>query len=159
MFFIISIRTSQELSHTVHPPMNSGQWLNPFFNAPLVPSEIFDIISHLKCVKSLGPHSISMRIFKLLSPSISPPLYIHKYTSIAAKCLGALSGLFSPSLTDQSSCKILTIHAKIRPILHDDWSIRSGENRRYWSLQTFGGYATYILFNKKQAKGLAALMS
>ena len=50
-------------------------------------------------------------------------------TSVAAKCLRTLSGLFSPNLIDQSSCWILTTHAKIRPILHDDWSIRLGENR------------------------------
>ena len=61
--------------------------------------------------------------------------------SIAAKCLRALSGLFSPKLIDQSSCMILTIHAKTRPILHDDWSIRLGENRLYRSSKTFGSYA------------------
>ena len=49
--------------------------------------------------------------------------------SIAAKCLRTMSSLFSPNLIDQSSCRILTIHAKVRPILHDDWSIRLGENR------------------------------
>ena len=38
------------------------------------------------------------------------------YYSIAAKCLVALSGLFSPNLIDQSSRMILTTHAKTRPI-------------------------------------------
>ena len=61
--------------------------------------------------------------------------------SIAAICLIALSGLFPPNLIDQSSCMILTTHAKTRPILHDDWSVRLGENRLYRSSQTFGGYA------------------
>ena len=40
-----------------------------------------------------------------------------------------LSGLFSPNIIGQPSCKILTTHAKTWPILHDDWSIRLGENR------------------------------
>ena len=35
----------------------------------------------------------------------------------------------SPNIIDQSSCGILTTYAKTRPILHDDWSIRLGENR------------------------------
>ena len=48
---------------------------------------------------------------------------------IAAKCLRTLSGLFSANLIYQSSCEILTAHAKTRPILNDDWSIRLGENR------------------------------
>ena len=51
------------------------------------------------------------------------------FVSIAAKCLGTLSGLFPPNLINQSSCRILTTHAKTRPILHDDWRIRLGENR------------------------------
>ena len=59
--------------------------------------------------------------------------------SIAAKCLRTLSGLFSPNLIDQSSCKILTTHAKTRPILHDDWSIRLGENRFPRALKHFVG--------------------
>ena len=49
--------------------------------------------------------------------------------SIAAKCLRTMSSLFSPNLIDQSLCKILATHAKSRPILHDDWSIKLGENR------------------------------
>ena len=61
--------------------------------------------------------------------------------SIAAKCLRTLAGLFSPNLIDQSSCRILTTHANTRPILHDDWSIRLGENRPFQSFQTFRGYA------------------
>ena len=61
--------------------------------------------------------------------------------STATKYLRALLGLFSPNLIDQSSCRILTTHAKTRPILHDDWSIRLGENRPYQSSQTFDGYA------------------
>ena len=58
------------------------------------------------------------------------PLFGKLYAvSIVAKCLRTLSGLFSPNLIVQSSCRILITHAKIRPILHDDWSIRLGENR------------------------------
>ena len=49
--------------------------------------------------------------------------------SIAAKCVRTQLFLLSPNLTDQSSCRILTTHAKTRPILHYDWSIRLGENR------------------------------
>ena len=52
-----------------------------------------------------------------------------KLASIAAKCMRTMSSLFSPSPIDQSSCRILTTHAKARPMLHDDWSIRLGENR------------------------------
>ena len=39
-----------------------------------------------------------------------------------------VKSIFS-QLIDQSSCRILTTHAKTRPTLHDDWSIRFGENR------------------------------
>ena len=45
---------------------------------------------------------------------------------MVTKCLRALSGLFSPNLIGQSSSKILTAHAKTRPILHDEWSSRLG---------------------------------
>ena len=61
---------------------------------------------------------------------------------IAAKCLRALSGLFSPNLIDQSLCRILTTHVTTRPNLHDDWSVRLGEHRLYQSSQTFGSYAS-----------------
>ena len=37
--------------------------------------------------------------------------------------------LFSPNLIDQSSSRILTTYVKYRPILHDDWLIKLGENR------------------------------
>ena len=49
--------------------------------------------------------------------------------SIVTICLRSISSLFSPNLIDQSSCRILTTHAKAWLILHDDWSIRLGENR------------------------------
>ena len=45
-----------------------------FFIAPSVPLEISEIISLLKTGKSLGPHSIPMKILKILSPLISSPL-------------------------------------------------------------------------------------
>ena len=64
--------------------------------------------------------------------------------SIAAKCLRAPPSLFSPNLIEQSSYRILTTHTKTRPILHDDRSIRLGENRHYQSFQTFGGYADVV---------------
>ena len=48
---------------------------------------------------------------------------------IAVKCLRTLSSLLSPNLADQSSCRIVITHAKARPILHADWSIRLGDNR------------------------------
>ena len=60
---------------------------------------------------------------------------------IRRKCLRALSGLFSPNLIDQSSCRILIIYGKTRPILLDDWPIRLGDNRPNQSTQTFGGFA------------------
>ena len=40
-----------------------------------------------------------------------------------------LSGLFSPNLIDQSSCRILITHATARPIFQDDWPISMGEQR------------------------------
>ena len=46
------------------------------------------------------------------------------------KCLRALPDLFSPNLIDQSSCKLNLVSACVGRILHDDWSIRLGENRR-----------------------------
>ena len=49
--------------------------------------------------------------------------------SIPVKCLRALSGLFSPILTDQSLCRMGLVLACVDRILHDDWSIRLGENR------------------------------
>ena len=50
-------------------------------------------------------------------------------TSIAAEGLITVSSLFPPNLIDQSSCRILTIPSKTKPILHDDWSLRLGEKR------------------------------
>ena len=41
----------------------------------------------------------------------------------------ALSGLFSPNLIHQSSCKMGLVLACVVRTLHDDWSIRLGENR------------------------------
>ena len=60
--------------------------------------------------------------------------------NIADICLRALSGLFSPYLFDQSLSRILISHAKTRPILHDDLSIRLRENKLDRSSQTFGDY-------------------
>ena len=57
---------------------------------------------------------------------------LHKFAgdnSISTECLRTLSGLFSPNLIDQSSCRILITHAKTRSILHDDWPVRLGGNR------------------------------
>ena len=51
------------------------------------------------------------------------------YDSIATKCLRALSDLFSPNLIDQSSCRMGLALACVMRILHEDWSIRLGENR------------------------------
>ena len=60
---------------------------------------------------------------------------------IAVKCLRTLSGLFSPNLIDQSSCKMGLVLACVVRTLQDDWPIRLGENRPGQSSQTFGGYA------------------
>ena len=57
----------------------------------------------------------------------------HTPGSIAAECFRAPLGLFSPNLIDQSACRILTTHTKARPILHDDWSNRLGENSPNWA--------------------------
>ena len=71
-------------------------------------------------------------------------LHVFYHYSIDATFLTALSGLFSPNLIDQSSCMILTTHAKTRPILHDDWSIRLGKNRLYRSSQHFAAMLAII---------------
>ena len=52
-----------------------------------------------------------------------------QFQSIAAKCLRALSGIFSSNLIDQSACKMGLALACVIIILHDDWSIRSRENK------------------------------
>ena len=49
--------------------------------------------------------------------------------SIAGKCFRALSGLFSPNQIGQSSCTMGLVLACVVRILHDDRSIRLGENR------------------------------
>ena len=49
--------------------------------------------------------------------------------SIAAKCLRTMSSLFSPNLIDQSSCRMGLALACVARILHDNWSMRLGENR------------------------------
>ena len=76
---------------------------------------------------------------------------------MAAKCLRALSGLFSPNLIDQSSCRILTTHAKTRPILHDDWSIWLGENRlgrvfKHLVAMLYSTESSCVLFPSKAKK-------
>ena len=38
-------------------------------------------------------------------------------------------------------------------ILHDDWSIRLGENRPSQSAQTFGGYGDYATLLKRKLLG------
>ena len=48
---------------------------------------------------------------------------------IAATCFRAQLGLFSPNLIDQSSCRMGQVLACVVRILHDDWSIRLGENK------------------------------
>ena len=65
-------------------------------------------------------------------------------TSITAKCLRTQSGLLSPNLIDQSSCRIPKTQAKARPVLHDDWSIRMGENRPDRALKHLEAMLLYI---------------
>ena len=62
--------------------------------------------------------------------------------SIAAKYLRALSGLFSPNLIDRSSCRMGLVLACVVRILHDDWSIRLGENRLDMVLKHLGAMLT-----------------
>ena len=96
--------------------------------------KIFDLFLLFKSMKWFASY---VYLYCILFSNIA------RYCSIAAICLRTLSGLFSSNLIDQSSCRILTIYAKARPILHDDWSIRLGENRLYQSSQTFDVYARY----------------
>ena len=63
--------------------------------------------------------------------------------SIATKCLRALSGLFSPNLIHQSSCRILTTYAKTRSILYDDWSIMSSTG--VWNREDLGPSDLYFI--------------
>ena len=91
-------------------------------------SQTFRITLHTPSIEPLingifhrGNH-FSMSITSDVWNNIFRPL------SIAAKRLRTLSSLFSLNLIHQSSCRIMTIHAKTRPILHADWSIRLGEN-------------------------------
>ena len=51
---------------------------------------------------------------------IMATIEVYAYLSIGAEYLRAMSVLFSPNLIDQSPCRILTTHAKTRPVLHDD---------------------------------------
>ena len=61
-------------------------------------------------------------------------------TAYPSNVLKALSGVFSPNLIDQSSCKMGLVLACMVRILHDDWSNRSGENRSNRALK----YASYV---------------
>ena len=49
-------------------------------------------------------------------------LLLVKSHNIAAKCLRALSRLFSPNSIDQTSCKLGLVLACVCRIQHDDWS-------------------------------------
>ena len=68
-----------------------------------------------------------------------------------------LSGLFSPNLIHQSSCSILITHAKIRPILYDDWSIRLRENRPDWALKHLAAILRHIELNKRTGRPKVSL--
>ena len=86
--------------------------------------------------------------------------------SIPAKYLRTLSSLFSPNLIDQSSSRILTRHAKTRPVLHDDWLIKLGENRPDRALKHLAAVPLYansnepfaILLKRKHLKNLISSM-
>ena len=68
--------------------------------------------------------------------------------SIAAKCLRTLSSLFSPDIIDQSRCRIMTTHARARPILHADWSIRLGENRPDRALKHLAAMLSQVKYSE-----------
>ena len=87
-------------------------------------------------------NKIAVSKINLLAISLNQGFPSGSYVdSIAIKCLRALSGIFSPYLIDQSSCRILITHAKTRPSLHRNCSFRLGENRPYQSPQTYAGNA------------------
>ena len=65
---------------------------------------------------------------KVSNRFLTPKKLDQSYTFVAAKCIRAQSGLFSPNLTDQSSCRMGLVLGCVVRILHDDWLIRSGEN-------------------------------
>ena len=92
------------------------------------------IFSNLWCLYHGLIQNANRRLVKLHVVCLTmncAPFYPPKIdqTSIPAICLRALLCLFSPNIIGQSPWRILTTHTKTRPILHDDWSIRLGENR------------------------------
>ena len=112
-------------------------------------------LSHLECLGRM-PHINCVQG----EPCFVAPAWV----SIAAKCLRAMLNLFSPNLIDQSSCRILITHAKARPILHDDWSVRFGENRSERALKHLAamlhGFRLYLYLNygRDRGKNLASYL-
>ena len=80
-------------------------------------------MNHFRCLSCTGLKIIKREVL------------ISSLENMGTKCLKTLSDLFSRNLINQSSCRILTTYARTRPILHDNWSIRLGENRPDRALQ------------------------
>ena len=75
-FFNVADGVTKRIPRSPKSPLDFLDNGNPssFFITPTAPYEILDIIGSLKTGKSLGPNSIPLKILKILSPHISPPL-------------------------------------------------------------------------------------
>ena len=76
-FFVnVADNITKKIPRSKKSPMDYLSNKNPhsFFISPSVPYEISDIIDQFKTGKSIGPNSIPMKLFKILSPYVSSPL-------------------------------------------------------------------------------------
>ena len=65
--------------------------------------------------------------------------------------------VFSPNLIDQSSCKMGLVLVCVVRILHDDWSIRLGENRPARALKHLAAILFNALFDLARIRMMSAL--
>ena len=75
---------------------------DPIFISPVVPEEIISIISSLNTKKSIGPHSISVKLLKMLKAHIAPQLAMIIIESFSTR-------LFPDKL---KLAKVIPIHKK-----------------------------------------------
>ena len=76
-FFVnIADNITKKIPRSKKSPMDHLSNKNPhsFFISPSAPYEISDIIDQFKTGKSIGPNSIPMTLFEILSPYVSSPL-------------------------------------------------------------------------------------
>ena len=76
-FFVnVADNITKKIPRSKKSPMDylSNKNSHSVFISPSVPYEISDIIDQFKTGKSIGPNSIPMKLFKILSPYVSSPL-------------------------------------------------------------------------------------